>query len=101
MQHPPFPQLPQGGITACHFPSVTIALDEDACCSRVRAHLSALWKKSNFRDPPLTVSVATALFALQDRQQRSVEEVRRQGQLLLCWHGTQATTVSRFAEATA
>ena len=101
MQHPPFPQLPPGGITASYFLSVAIALDDDACHSRLRAHLSALWNRSNFKDTPLTLSVATALFALEDKWHRSVEAVRSQGELLLYWHGTKATAVSRFAEAAA
>lgn len=101
MQHPPFPQLPPLGIAASEFVSVACALNGDASHSRVRAHLSALWNKSSFKDTPLTHSVAIALFALEDKRNEDFEQVRRMGQLLLCWHGTQATTVSRFAEAAA
>ena len=101
MQHPPFPLLPPAGIAASHYVSVACALDADACHSRLRTHLSTLWNKSKFKDTPLTHSVSNALFAPEDRRDRDVEQLRRQGELLLCWHGTQATTVSRFAEAAA
>ena len=94
MQHPPFPQLPPAGIQDCRHIYVLSARENDAALSRLEAMRSSAWRANGFADPPKVRAITTAINSLYWQRQENFEIVKRIGQLLMCWHGTKATTVT-------
>lgn len=95
MQHPPFPQLPPAGIPDCRHIHVASALENDAALSRLEAMRSSAWRANGYdADPPKVRAISTAISSLYWQRQEDIEIVKRRGQLLMCWHGTKATTVT-------
>lgn len=101
MQHPPFPQIPPGGITASQFVLLACTLECDASLSRLQAHRDSMWRKNKYKDTSLTQSLSAAIWALEDKWHEDVKTTRDLGQLPLCWHGTSATAVMRPMRAAA
>jgi len=91
-QHPPFPTTPAHNAEA-KFIHTLIALEADAAHSRTLDLLKSQFRRSRYKENDGTKTLTQALVALSDKAHEHYRGALRCGELLMCWHGTNATEV--------
>lgn len=90
-QHPPFPSRPPEGQYVTHIWAYS-ALKADAALSRLQSLGNASSRRLGKAAADTDTAIWTAVSALSDDLINCAKKAQERGELLFCWHGTQATT---------
>lgn len=90
-QHPPFPSSSPEQQYITHIWAYS-ALKADAALSRLQSLGNATARRPGKAAADTTTAIWTAVTALSEDLIVCAKKAQERGELLFCWHGTQATT---------
>jgi len=91
-KHPPFPITPPSGQYVVHIWAYS-ALHADAALSRLMSMAYAAIHRQGEAGVARFEALWAGAMALQDERGECTRKAADRGQLLFCWHGTQATGI--------
>jgi len=93
-QHPPFPKRPTDRQYITHIWAYS-TLKADAALSRLQSLANATERRPGQAAADTATAIWTAVSALSDDLIDCAKKAQERGELLFCWHGTQATTAGQ------
>ena len=93
-KHPPFPIRPLKGLYVVHI-WVYSALKADAALSRLMSMANAAIHRQGEAGVARYEALWAGAMALENEVRESAHRAVQSGELLFCWHGTQATALGK------